>query len=51
MFCTINGAFSFGLRIFMMNVHEMEPHDTYRKYSICTPKMRFVKTPSNTTQG
>ncbi|OAO13185.1 LMBR1 integral membrane family protein [Blastocystis sp. ATCC 50177/Nand II] len=28
MFCTINGAFSFGLRMFLMNVHEMEPHDT-----------------------
>lgn len=28
MFCTINGAFSFGLRMFFLNVHEMEPHDT-----------------------
>lgn len=28
MFCTINGGFSFGLRMFLMNVHEMEPHDT-----------------------
>lgn len=47
MFCTINGGFSFGLRMFLMNVHEMEPHDTLITSLVFNGGSVFFKIPSD----